>query len=133
MKHLANCTNTEFLKQAMLVRAPLKAWLERTGIPAIRARRPEGWEELTKEQESKLTPEEREARRNALINQAERNMSEIVDTALRTDFDRSIELLCLVTFTDAEHFDDNPLSDYIAAVMEIMRDPGVRNFFTLYL
>lgn len=122
MKHLANCTHTEFLKQAMKVRAPLKAWLERTGIPAIRARRPEGVDDLPEEQ-----------RRDALIEQARKNLPEVIDAALERDFDGSIELLCLVTFTDPADFDENPLSEYIMAVNEIMSDPGVRDFFTLYL
>lgn len=133
MKHLANCTNTEFLKQAMLLRAPLKSWLERTGIPAIRARRPEGWEDLTEEQEKTLTPEEQQQRRTAMIEQASRNTADIIDAALRMDFDGTIQLLCLATFTDPDRFDDNPLSEYFSAVNEIMRSPGARDFFTLYL
>lgn len=133
MKHLANCTNTEFLRQATAMRAPLKAWLERTGIPALRARRPEGLAELTPEQEAALPEEERAARAEAMLRQARDNTADILDAALRRDFDRTIELLCLATFTEPEHFDDNPLPDYLEAVSAILRDRGVCDFFTLYL
>lgn len=122
MKNLSNCTNTEFLKQATLIRQPLKAWLERTGIPAIRKRRPEGFDDMTEEEKIE-----------AMKRQARENMPEIIDAALQKDFDRTIELLCLVTFTGPEHFDDNPLPDYIYAVNEMMNSPRVVDFFTLYL
>lgn len=122
MKHLANCTHREFLKQAMRLRAPFKAWLERTGIPEIRARRPEGYDDMTDEE--KLA---------ANIEQGRKNTPEIIAAALEKDFDRSIEILCLTTFTDPEHFDDHTLDEYILAVNEMMSDPGVRNFFTLAL
>ena len=122
MKHLANCTHREFLKQAMRLRAPFKAWLERTGIPEIRARRPEGYDDMTAEE--KLA---------ANIEQGRKNMPEIIAAALEKDFDRSIEILCLATFTDPEAFDEHTLDEYILAVNEMMSDPGVRNFFTLAL
>ena len=58
MKHLANCGHRDFLRQAMKLRRPLKAWLERTGIPAIRARRPEGFDEMTEEQRAEALIEQ---------------------------------------------------------------------------
>ena len=122
MKHLANCTRREFLKQAMLIRAPFKAWLERTGIPAIRARRPEGFDDMTDDE-----------KKEALILQSRDNLPEIISAALEKDFDRSIDILCLATFTPPEEFDDHTLDEYIIAVMEMMNDPGVRHFFTLAL
>ena len=122
MKHLANCTPREFLKQAMILRAPFKAWLERTGIPAIRARRPEGYNDMTEEEKTA-----------AMIDQARANTPEIIAAALEKDFDRSIEILCLATFTPPDQFDDHTLEEYIEAVNEIMLNPGVRNFFTLAL
>ena len=122
MKHLANCTHREFLKQAMLLRAPFKEWLQRTGIPAIRARRPEGYDDMTDEE--KLA---------ANLEQGQKNLPEIIEVALEKDFDRSIEVLCLATFTTPEEFDDHPLDEYIMAVLEMMNDPGVRHFFTLAL
>lgn len=122
MKHLANCTHREFLKQAMILRQPFKAWLERTGIPEIRARRPEGYDDMTAEE--KLT---------ANIEQARANMPDIIAAALERDFDRSIEILCLATFTEPDAFDDHTLLEYIEAVNEMMNDAGVRNFFTLAL
>ena len=122
MKHIANCTNTEFLKQVQAVRGPFKAWLEKTGIPAIRARRPEGYDAMTEDEQ-----------REALLEQARVNTPEIIDAALSRDFDGTVDLLCLVTFTDPADFDAHTIAEYIQAVNEILRDPGVRDFFTLYL
>lgn len=122
MKHLANCTHREFLKQAMRIRHPFRAWLERNGIPAIRARRPEGYDDMTEQE--KL---------DAMIAQARENARDIIEAALEKDFDRSIEILCLATFTDPENFDDHTLAEYIEAVTAMMNDPGVRGFFTLAL
>lgn len=122
MKHLANCDHRDFLRQAMKLRRPLKAWLERTGIPAIRARRPEGFEEMTEEQ-----------RAEALIEQGRKNVPDIIEAALEKDFDRSVEVLCLATFTEPEDFDDYTLTEYIQAVNEMMASAEVRNFFTLAL
>ena len=122
MKHLANCTHREFLKQAMLLRRPFKAWLERTGIPEIRARRPEGYEAMTDEE-----------KRDAMVEQARVNLLEMFEAALTKDFDGTIELLCLATFTAPEAFDDHPLNEYLMAVNDMLIDPGVRNFFTLAL
>lgn len=133
MKNLSNCTNTEFLQQAVRIRAPFKAWLERTGIPAIRARVPEGWVDMTEEEVNALPAEVREARRAAALEQAARNTAEIIDAALTLDFDNTVALLCLATFTDPERFDDVPILDYLNAVQEMMRSPRVIGFFRLYL
>ena len=122
MKHLANCTHREFLKQAMLIRQPLKMWLERTGIPAIRSRRPEGYDDMSEEEQIR-----------AKIEQARKNMPDIIDAALQKDFDGTIALLCLATFTGPEHFDDHTLTEYILAVNEIVNTQEVVDFFTLYL
>ena len=122
MKHLANCTPTEFLKQVRRLRGPFRAWLEVTGIPAIRARRPEGFEDMTDEE-----------KRDALIEQARLNTPEILDAALEKDFDGTIALLCMATFTEPEDFDSHTLGEYLQAVNAMMTDEGVRGFFTLYL
>lgn len=120
MKHLANCTPTEFMKQAVKVRRPFREWIERTGIPAIRARRPEGFEDMT--------PDER---REALIIQSRENMADIVAAAIEEDFEGTVNLLCLATFTDPAEFDSHPFSEYLSAVNAMLSDEGVKGFFTL--
>ena len=122
MKHLANCTNTELMRQFLAMRAPLKSWLERTGIPAIRKRRPEGLDALPDDE-----------RAEALRRQAAENTADVIDAALTADFDGTVALLCMATFTPVEEFDAHPLIEYIDALREILRDPGVAAFFTLAL
>jgi len=133
MKHLGNCTNTEFLRQAMKIRGPLQAWLKRTGIPAIRTRRPADFEPMTPEAEAALPPEEQEARRAVLIRQARENTADIIDAALRMDFENTIDLICMATFHERSEFDDHPLPEYLEAIGEIMRSEAVVSFFRVYL
>lgn len=122
MKHLGNCTPTEFLKQAMAMRQPLKEWLERTGIPAIRARKPENLEEMDADQ-----------RREAMIEQARRNMPDIIQAALEKDYEGSVALLCMATFTEPKDFDTHTIAEYMAAINAVLSNEGVKGFFTLYL
>lgn len=127
MKHLANCTTTELLKQATLIREPLRAWLKRTGAAEIRRRRPEGL--ALPENPADYTDEQRAA----LIRQGRENTADIIAAALQEDFEGTVSLLCLATFTDRDRFDDHTIAEYIAAVGEIMRSESVVDFFTLYL
>ena len=127
MKNLANCTPTELLKQAVRIREPLRSWLEATGAKEIRARRPDGM--ALPEDPSEWTEEQRAA----LMKQARENTRDIVAAALEKDFEGTVNLMCLATFTERDDFDDHSLSEYIDAINEIMKSGEVRDFFTLYL
>ena len=122
MKNLANCTPTEFLKQAVRIREPFAAWLKRTGIPEIRKHLPDGYDDLTDEQKVE-----------AALEQGRRNFALMMQAALEKDFDSTVNLICLFTFTDPEHFDDNPFAEYMDALLACLKSQAVKDFFTLYL
>lgn len=120
MKNLANCPNREFLQQAAKIRAPFKAWLETTGIPAIRARRPADYDTLTDAEKI-----------NADIAQGRANFADMVAAALEKDFDNTVNLICLFTFTDPADFDSVPRADWMSALIECLQSDTVKDFFTL--
>lgn len=122
MKSLANCTPTEFLKQAMRIRAPFKEWLNHTGIPEIRKHVAEVDNDIPEEEKVKLA-----------IQQGQKNFSEMMSAALEKDFDATIDLICLFTFTERADFDSNPFPEYLAAILDCLRSEAVRDFFMLYL
>ena len=122
MKNLSNCTPTEFLKQAMAMRAPFKAWLENTGIPEIRKHMPDGYDDMTDEEKVE-----------AATDQARKNVGEMLNAALEKDFDGTIELICMATFTPRKDFDKHPFSEYMTSLLDCLKNDGVKSFFTLYL
>lgn len=122
MKSLANCTPTEFLKQAMRIRTPFKTWLDKTGIPALRKRLPDNYADLSEEEKV-----------NVAVEQGQKNFSEMIQAALEKDFDETVDLICLFTFTERADFDSNPFTEYFAAILDCLRSEAVKDFFTLYL
>lgn len=122
MKTLANCTPTEFLKQCVKLRAPFADWLEKTGIPEIRARRPKGFDDL---------PDEEKA--EAIREQGNENMADIIAAALEKDFDGTINVMALCCFTDPKDIDAHPMTEYLDAILEMFNSDAVRGFFMYYL
>lgn len=122
MKTLVNCTPTEFLKQTARIRAPFMKWLEETGIPEIRARKPEGYDDMTLAQ-----------KREAMSEQASVNMGDMLNACMEKDPDGTLEIMALCCFTEPEDIDEHPMTDYLNAVLEMIGNEAVRSFFMLYL
>lgn len=122
MKNLANCAPTEFMQQCVKLRGPFAAWLEKTGIAEIRARRPEGYDEMTDDQ--KIA---------AIREQGNENMTDILAAAMEKDFDGTVEVLALCCFTDPKEIDAHPMTEYLDAVLEMFNNDAVRGFFMYYL
>lgn len=122
MKNLANCAPTEFMKQCVKLRAPFAAWLENTGISEIRKRRPEGYDEMTDAEKAE-----------AIRTQGAENMGDIIAAALEKDFDGTVEIMALCTFTDPKDIDAHPMSEYLDAIMEMFNSEAVRGFFMYYM
>ena len=118
MKNLANCTPTEFLTQTVKLRGPFQAWLERTGIPEIRKRRPEGYD--------KMTSAERD---DALVEQANANMADILAAAIDKDPEGTLAVIALCNFTDPADIDAHPMAEYLASILEMLNNAAVRSFF----
>lgn len=122
MKHFANCTPDEFISQVVKFRGPFVNWVEEIGIPEIRARRPKGYDGMSQDEKVK-----------AISKMAAENMSEIITIALEKNLEATKNLMCLATFTDPEDFNNHTMVEYLAAIMQMLDNAEVRNFFTLYL
>jgi len=92
------------------------------GIPEIRARRPEGYEDMDQNE-----------RVEAISKLATENMGEIITIALEKNAEATKNLMCLATFTDPKDFNSHTMVEYLAAIMEILGNAEVVNFFMLYL
>ena len=132
MKNLANCTPTEFVKQTYLIKKDLEKWMEHTNIKSIRAKAPDGIEQIPAD----VTVEEKAAiiKRNGerVKAQGMKNLSEILDKALGEYPEETIRLLALFCFVDPAHVDDHPISEYIKCVSELIQDEAVVGFFTSF-
>ena len=122
MKHFANCTPDEFISQIVKFRGPFVDWVNEIGIPEIRARRPEGYEDMDQNE-----------RVEAISKLATENMGEIITIALEKNAEATKNLMCLATFTDPKDFNSHTMVEYLAAIMEILGNAEVVNFFMLYL
>lgn len=122
MKNLANCAPTEFLTQAFKLRGPFAKWLEETGIPEIRKRRPDGYDGMKAKEKSE-----------AMAEQAKENMGDMLAAALEKDQQGTLEVMALSCFTDPKDVDAHPMTEYLDAILEMLGSEAVRNFFMLYL
>jgi hypothetical protein len=60
-------------------------------------------------------------------------MGEIITIALERNAEATKNLMCLATFTDLKDFNSHTMVEYLSAIMEMLRNAEVKNFFTLYL
>lgn len=122
MKHFANCTPDEFMAQVVKFRVPFVEWVKEIGIPEIRKRRPDGFDDLSAEEKIEVARE-----------LGTENMGEILAIALEKNAEATKKLMCLATFTEPEDFNKHKMVEYLAAILEMMNSEEVRGFFTFYL
>ena len=122
MKHFANCTPDEFISQVVKFRDPFVNWVEEIGIPEIRTRRPDGYEDMSQNEKVE-----------AISKLAAENMGEIITIALEKNPEATKNLMCLATFTDPEDFNNHTMVEYLTAIMQMLGNAEVKGFFTLYL
>lgn len=120
MKNLANCTPREFMVQTVKMRNTVEKWLNETGIPEIRKRMPEGYDSMTEAE-----------KKDALAKQSQQNLGDMMWAAMEKDLDGTLEVLGLVTFSDAAADDAPPMPEYFDAIIEMMGNEAVRSFFML--
>lgn len=122
MKSFANCTPDEFMVQVIKFRAPFTEWCQKIGVKEIRARRPEGFDKMKEKDKA-----------DAIAKIATENMGEILAAALEKDIEGTRQVMCLACFTEPEDFNSHPMTEYLAAIMDMLTSREVRNFFTFYL
>lgn len=119
MKNLANCKPSEFLKQSNKIRKSAEKWLTVTDIMNIKKKQPTIKEGATEEE-----------RKAAEIEQAKKNLSEILDKVLDEHPDETLEILALVCFVDPKDVDNYPIGDYLQTFYELIENEAVIGFFT---
>ena len=119
MKTLANCSPREFMRQTVLMRQPVAKWLKDTGIPELRKRMPEGYDDMT--------PEERT---QAVQKQSLKNISDMLFAAFEKDEEGTLTVLAMCCFTPVEKVNDHPMTEYMKAVLDMFKNEVVRDFFT---
>lgn len=122
MKHFANCTPDEFMQQIVKFRKPFIDWVKEIGIPEIRARRPEGFDNMSQDEKAE-----------AISKLAADNMSDIIAAALEKDAEATKNVMCLATFTDPKDVNTHTMVEYLAAIGQILKSTEIKDFFTLYL
>lgn len=119
MKNLANCKPSEFLRQSNKIRKSVENWITVTDIMNIRNKKPVIKEGATEEEKKK-----------AEIEQAKKNLSEILDMVLDKHPDETLEVLALVCFVDPKDVDSYPVSEYLKTFYELLENEAVIGFFT---
>lgn len=118
MKNLANCKPSEFLRQTNRIRKSASKWMKDVNVFEIRRRKPDGFEDMTKEE-----------KQESMREQARKNLIEMMDSALDTYADETLELLALLCFVEPEKADDYKVTDYLKSFTEIINDKDVMDFF----
>lgn len=118
MKNLANCKPSEFLRQTNKIRKSASRWLKDVNVFEIRRRKPEGYDDMTEEEQ-----------KESMREQARENLYEMMDSALETYADETLELLALLCFVEPEKADDCKVTDYLKSFTEIINDKDVMDFF----
>ena len=119
MKTLASCTPTEFIRQTVRIRRAVEKWLTDTDILNIRKRVPDFDEDATPDQ-----------RKEAMQRQALANFDAIFDAMFEDHPEETLEVLALVCFVEPADVDAHPVSEYLAAVNEVLNDSAVLSFFS---
>lgn len=119
MKNLTNCTPREFMRQTAKIRHAVEKWLTLTDIMNIRKRLPEIPYTATEAEKNELMRE-----------QTRKNLRAMADAILDEHPDETADLLALCCFIEPEDMNEHPMTEYLAAVAEMLGDENVISFFT---
>ena len=128
MKNLANCKPSEFLKQTNRIKKSLEKWMVDIDLKKIRSQVPE-MTDIPKDADDITRKRIMEENKQKMKDQAYKNLSKIIDSALGEYPDETLEVLALLCFVEPENVDDHPMSEYITALTELITDEAVINFF----
>lgn len=128
MKNLANCKPSEFLKQTNRIKKSLERWMTDIDLKKIRSQLPEVTD-IPKDADDITRKRIIEENKQKMKDQAYKNLSKIIDSALGEHPDETLEVLALLCFVEPENVDDYSMSEYITALTELITDEAVINFF----
>lgn len=119
MQSLAKCKPSEFLKQSNRIKKSAERWLNATDVMNIRKNLPDIPEGVTDEERRALVQE-----------QANKNISRMLDAVLEDHPDETLELLALCCFVEPEDVDKHSVGEYLDAFADLINDKAVLGFFT---
>ena len=129
MKNLANCSPIEFLRQTNKIRHSVEKWLKDTKILEIRKNKPKLIEiknDMTAEEKEKANAENIKR----INKQAKENISKMLDLALDTHAEETLEVLALMCFVEPDKINDYKPTVYLNEFAQMIADEDVINFFT---
>ena len=130
MKNLANCTPVEFLRQTNKIRHSVQSWLKNTNILEVRKKNKPQLiaitENMTEDEKAKVI----ESNKAIAREQAMSNISDMLDIALDTYAEQTLEVLALMCFVEPEHINDHKVTAYIKEFGEMIADEDILDFFT---
>ena len=129
MKNLANCTPVEFLRQTNKIRHSVESWIKDTKILEIRNNKPK-LIEITDSMDEAQRKEAEEENTKRMHAQVKKNISDMLDNALETNADKTVEVLALMCFIDPKDANTVKPTEYLKNAGEILADKDVIDFFT---
>lgn len=128
MKNLANCSPVEFLRQTNKIRHAAQSWLKDTKILEIRKNKA-SLIELTDDMSEEEKTDAIETNKQKARSQAMKNISDMLDAALDTHAEQTLELLALMCFVEPEDVDKYKPTAYIKEFGEMISDKDILDFF----
>jgi hypothetical protein len=128
LKTLTNCTPTEFLMQTNKIRKAVENWMVITDIKKLRQAKPNIKPipiDASDEERAKIKAENKKK----INEQAMKNLSALLDSALEKHPKETLELLALTCFIEPKDVDEYPMSMYLKAIGEVINNPDILDFF----
>lgn len=119
MKTLANCNPREFMVQTNKIRKSVQNWLSLTKVMEIRKQQAEIPENATKDEQ-----------KDAMWQQAKKNLTAMLDAVMDDHPDETIELLGLLCFIEPADLENHKMTELFEALNEMLDCQEVIAFFT---
>ena len=129
MKHLANCSNEEFLIQTNKIRKAAAGWLKDTKILEIRKNQPK-LKPITPDMDDAKAAKIKAENDLKFREQVRKNISDMLDAALETNAKKTSELLALLCFVEPKDAESHKMTEYLKAFGEMIANEDVMDFFT---
>lgn len=118
MKTLANCSISEFIRQAYKIKKVVEELYKVSGIAEIRKKLPD-IKDKTEEEAAELLRE-----------QSMKNISEILDACLGANAEKTVELIGLICFKEGEEVETLTPADVLDVALEVLNSERVLSFFS---
>ena len=129
MKNLANCSPVEFLRQTNKIRHAAQSWWKDTKILEIRKNKA-SLIKITDDMSDTEKADAIETNKQKARSQAMQNISDMLDVALDTHAEQTLELLALMCFVEPEDVDKYKPTAYIKEFGEMISDKDILDFFS---